>query len=79
MATSLMVRPSALVAIRDEYAAFCFDEAVWTFGVGVEQRLDDVQVGKNAKPEALQAARLQVLKRILRGQSQFREPPGATK
>jgi hypothetical protein len=74
MATSLMTRPSSLVAVSDEYAAFCLDEAVWEFGALIEQQLDDVKVGKNAKPEATQMAKQRLLEKILTGKSKFREP-----
>lgn len=40
------VRPSALVDIEDPYSAFCFDEAVASFGNHVTAELEKVK-GKN--------------------------------
>lgn len=72
MANSLQERPSNLLAIEDEYVAFCFDEAVLTFGNDIEQQLENVK-GKDEKQRKAQQEML--LNRILEGKSQFREPP----
>lgn len=41
-------RPSAMVDITDPYTAYCFDEAVATWGTYVSNELERVE-GKNAK------------------------------
>lgn len=42
------VLPSQFYRIPEEYTAFCFDEAVIAFGMGVEAELNAVE-GKNDK------------------------------
>jgi hypothetical protein len=46
MSKSLKTRPSELMGIVDTYRAYCFDEAVVTFGSFVSDKLSSVN-GKN--------------------------------
>lgn len=41
-------RPSEMVAIKDEYVAYCFDEAIGTWGSFIVAEMEAVQ-GKDAK------------------------------
>lgn len=46
MSKSLKTRPSELMGITDVYQAYCFDEAVVTFGSFVSDKLSQI-TGKN--------------------------------
>lgn len=54
-----------MFGITNDYVAFCFDEAVGTFGIWIEQQLQEVE-GKGAKGK-----RMVLLKSLLS------ESPGA--
>ena len=41
VATGFNTRPSAVVGIEDDWAAYCFDSAVRMFGVWVENKLSE--------------------------------------
>jgi len=68
----MRIRPSELLAIQDEYLAYCLDEVVMTFGTYVKNELESVK-GKNEKE--IEGRRLLVLRRLLSGEGpKFREP-----
>jgi len=56
------VRPSTLLAIHDDYTAYCFDQACGHFGMNVEAEMDAVEA-KNDKDR--NRKRYQVLARML--------------
>lgn len=62
MSQVVRVRPSEFLGIIDPYLAFCCDEAVIAFGLGVEAQLDAVEA-KNDKDMA--SKRQAVLNRLL--------------
>lgn len=62
MAQTVNVRPSEFLGIEDPYVAYCCDEAVIAFGLGVETQVDAVEA-KNDKE--LSRKRQQVLDRLL--------------
>jgi hypothetical protein len=62
MALRWTTRPSSLLAIRDEYVAFCIDEAVHEFGYADESELAKIE-GKN--PTMTAAMRERTLHRLL--------------
>jgi hypothetical protein len=46
----MRTRPSDIYAIEDDFVAYCFDRAVQTFGVALENRLQEVSSrSKNKK------------------------------
>ena len=59
-------RPSKLLAIEDEYVAYCLDEAISFFGGQLEYELDEASHGKVSKEErSARAKRQTVLDRVL--------------
>jgi hypothetical protein len=58
--------------VKDEYSAYCLDEAVLHFGNLVEAELEKAPSGKTA--EETMAKRSLVLRRILEGRSLFADP-----
>jgi hypothetical protein len=84
MSERYKTRPSQLLGIEDEYWAWCADEAVWLYGVGVENEMS--AAAKDSKTaDAKHQMRSMVLQRHLaRGdhkamaeraeQSGFRDP-----
>lgn len=64
MANQYHVRPSALLAISDPYAAYCFDEAVYLFGTHVEFELHQVSAKAKTNEEAA-ASRRNMLAHLL--------------
>jgi len=71
------VRPSTLLAIQDDYTAYCFDQACGHFGMSVEAEMDAVQAKTDTDRNR---KRYQVLARILQlpDKQRFRpmKPPG---
>jgi hypothetical protein len=65
-------RPSALVGLqRDEYAAYCLDNAAADFGRAIESALSEVE-GKNKKVIKVKTDR--VLRKWLGLPAQYRDP-----
>lgn len=62
MSRSMSCRPSQLLGIENSYDAYCYDEAVWTFGAGVEA---DVESIENKNPKTQDAKRRQRLLYLL--------------
>lgn len=58
----MRVRPSDVVSVQDEYAAFCLDEAVMYFGSFVKQKLQEVKGKNEAEIEGKQKL---ILKKLL--------------
>lgn len=56
-------RPSTLLSIKDEYVAYCFDEACGQFGMAVEAEMDSV---KGKTDEDINRKRYQVLARMIK-------------
>lgn len=50
MAQGLHCRPSEILRIEEWYPAYCFDEAVWSFGAGVEADIESI-TNKNPKTQ----------------------------
>lgn len=48
MSKTMSCRPSTLLSIDDQLAAFCFDRAVFSFGTALKSELDSVK-GKTEK------------------------------
>ena len=65
-------RPSSLLALEDEYAAYCLDEGVAYFGNQIEGELNKVE-GKTVAETV--AMRERLLIKLLKGQSPYAEPP----
>lgn len=65
MASQYHDRPSALVGLAksDEYAAYCFDEAVYFFGTYVEHQLGEASARAKTSKDA-NRARQQTLGRV---------------
>lgn len=57
------VRPSELLFIKDEYTAYCFDQACGHFGMSIEAEMDSV---KGKTDEDINRKRYQVLARMLK-------------
>lgn len=78
MAQRYRTRPSELLALEDPYVAWCFDEAVMTFVVGVEAKLEEVPTprGKKGheKRKKLQDDLLSKLLRMPKPKLKFRDP-----
>lgn len=74
MSKTWRVRPSEIYAITGEFRAYCFDNAVMTFGLALEDALDRVEA-KTAKQ--VESKRKQVLMRWLGVDEgkRFRNPP----
>jgi len=70
MAEAYGRRPSDFFNIEDEYAAWCFDEAVHRWGSFVQGELAKVD-GKNR--QQIEGRQERVLRRLLKG---FSMPPG---
>lgn len=71
-------RPSAFLALEDEYTAYCLDEAVFTFCAGVENKLEEVPTPKGKKGserrQKNQAALLNKLLKMPEEPKKFRDP-----
>lgn len=66
-------RPSEVLFVKDEYWAYCLDEAVITFGSWLAAKLDAVE-GKNAK--AIEGKRKLILAKVLDGVETEGHEPG---
>lgn len=67
MAQRYRTRPSELLALDNEYDAYCIDQAVLTFAAGVEHMLEEVPTPKGRKAEERrQRNQTQLLHRILK-------------
>jgi hypothetical protein len=69
-------RPSALVGVSDAYAAFCFDEAVYLYGIFVEASIHKATAGVT-DPKKAEQQRNQTLNMLL-SQDDIPEPKDAT-
>jgi hypothetical protein len=69
LSKTMGVRPSELYGVHDEVAAWCFDRAVVTFGLAVENDIDEAV--RNAKSKQADAAANRALRKWL-------NPPGDT-
>lgn len=76
-------RPSELLAIEDEIAAYSFDRAVMLFGTALENELEEAVAGIDKDPHGLKAeqARKRILKKWIPEASsettpQYRDPAG---
>jgi len=58
MAKDWKVRPSSLLAIEDELAAYCFDEATWAMMNVIEEELEKIQSKNPNQEQALKKKRL---------------------
>lgn len=65
-------RPSEIYAITGDYRRFCFDNAVMTFGLALEDALEHVE-GKTAK--AIETKRAALMARWLDQPVKYRNPP----
>ncbi len=64
-------RPSSLIAIEDEYTAYCFDQAVAVFGNVVSNELESVE-GKTKK--SVTQKRNRILDKYLGIKPKFMDP-----
>lgn len=71
MAKTFRCRPSALMGIKDEYVAFCFDESIFYFGSYIEGELNKIEAKSQKEARGKQRA---VLRRLLMNRSRFRDP-----
>jgi hypothetical protein len=69
-------RPSALLAVEDAYAAYCIDQAVYTFGSALQHELEEVQ-GKTK--DEIKRKRVRILTKWLDGEVRYRSPMAPTK
>jgi hypothetical protein len=73
-ATAFNCLPSQLLAIEDNYQAYCLNQAVRFFGASLQNRLDEV----DGKPEQVKWQRQKILDEVLTpGQQQkqrFKDP-----
>lgn len=61
-------RPSEIVGVNGEYESYCFDQAVWHFGQGVQQRLEEARnSGSKNESQAFKESRVQNTFRQLMG------------
>ena len=63
--------PSKHLGIKDEYAAYCFDEAVYHFGSQLEAELEGVE-GKNKGD--IERKQERIFRRVMGGERKFRDP-----
>lgn len=73
LAKTWVVRPSDLLNVKDDYIAFCIDEAVATFGDEIEAELQDARDDAKTKAQAL-LAQQQVLSRYIGIRPKYRDP-----
>lgn len=71
MAKTWTVRPSQLLGIKDEYVAFCLDEAVAFFGNEVEAEINGIE-GRN--PRDTQVRQERKLRELLGVKVRFADP-----
>lgn len=56
------IRPSEYMGILDEWSAYCFDRAIFSFGTALQNELDSQKVeGKDKDGKKLQAKRQRLL------------------
>jgi hypothetical protein len=74
-ATEFKTRPSTLLGVTDEYAAYCIDQSVYTFGSALQHALEEVE-GKTK--EEIKRKRVRIITRWLGGEQQYRNPMAPT-
>lgn len=79
LATKWHSRPSELVSIADKYQAYCFDQAVTFAGSYIQNKLDNVKLGKGKNAEKQRKIEQEnLLNRLLYGkksaQPQYADP-----
>lgn len=73
MAQTYRTRPSELYAIDDEVAAWCFDRAIYLFGVSIDNDLDKAAHGAKNQGAA-NIARQRVMAKWIGTKVQYRDP-----
>lgn len=75
MAKEFQARPSELYGIHDDYDAFCFDRAVYTFGTYVESEVEKAGEQGKTKDQRKKNAEAK-LKALLSGkkEKQYADP-----
>jgi len=74
LSKAYQTRPSELLCIKDPFAAFCLDRAVFDFGSALESALSDVE-GKTKKEIEVKSDR--VLRKWLDMPLRYRDPAGS--
>lgn len=73
MSQTYRMRPSELYAIADEVAAWCFDRAIYLFGVSIDNDLDKAtREAKNSM--AANIARQRVMAKWIGTEVKYRDP-----